>query len=388
MTDSPVLPIRRNTLIGVLCIVLALTLGWYFIVYNSAPAAPVEGRWRGAWEQPAPVRVVAVSEGSLDVQIQSIGTVTPLNTVNVRSRVEGVLTEVLFKEGGQVTQGDLLALIDPQPYQARFDEAEGVLLQTRARLENARVDLELYEKLHQQDSIALQQLNGQRALVAELEGSLKANQAKLEDARLQLLWTGIKAPLTGKLGLRQIDAGNLVSTGDADGLVTIAQLDPIAVMFSVPEGRVQTLQQALMSSQALQVEALDRDGQRVLAKGKLTTLDNQIDTATGTLRVKAQFDNAENTLFPNQFVNVRLHLQTLESVITIPEDAIQYGSSGAYVYVIDDSKAFVRPVSLGLSNKDRVVILDGLTQGELIVLEGLDRLRDGKEVLLPAREQA
>ncbi len=356
--------------------------GVWLLVGKSEP--PPEPWRRGGWDQmPTTVRVVAAAVSDLDVAIKSIGTVTPLNTVTVRSRVEGVLTKVHFSEGAEVKQGDLLAEIDPQPYRAKLAQAEGTLQQNRAQLENAKADLQLYEKLWEQDSIARQQLSSQQALVEELQGTIQANKAEVEDARLQLSWTRIEAPIAGKLGLRRMDAGNLVNTGDGDGLVTITQMRPITVTFTVPEQHVGALRSAFASGKPLQVEALDRSEQQVLASGELTTLDNQIDTATGTLKVKAQFANADDALFPNQFVNVRLGLSTLADAITIPSDAVQHGANGTYVYVVTGAKAHIRPIELGPTSNELVAVEAGLQAGELVVLEGLDRLRDGKEVIIP-----
>jgi multidrug efflux system membrane fusion protein len=277
-------------------------------------------------DQPAVVRAEAAVRGSLDVQIQSIGTVTPLNTVTVRSRVDGLLDSIVFEEGAAVEAGDLLATIDPLPYQAQLEQAQGQLQQNQARLENARSDLQLYEQLWEQDSIARQQLSDQRALVKELAGTIRANEAQVKDAQLQLSWTQIKAPISGRLGLRRVDPGNLVSSADSEGLVTITQMQPITVNFTVSEVQVHDLLTAFRSGRPLQTEAMNRDGQKRLALGTLTTLDNQIDTATGTLKVRARFGNEDNALFPNQFVNVRLRLNTLQDVVTISADAVQYGA--------------------------------------------------------------
>lgn len=383
MTDSPLFSTHRKRIAGALLLLAALAGIWYLI--GRAPPSPEPFR-RGGWDQPAAVRTVIADRGSLDVEIKSIGTVIPLNTVTVRSRVEGVLTRVLFTEGAEVEQGTLLAEIDPAPYRARLEQMEGQVLQNQAQLENAKADLSLYEDLYQQDSIARQQLSSQRALVAELSGALKSNNAQMEDARLELSWTRIEAPIAGKLGLRRVDPGNLVAANDSEGLVTITQMRPIAVHFTVPEVDVPALRRALRraSSQGepLRVEALDRTERNVLATGELLTLDNQIDTSTGTLRAKARFKNGDDALFPNQFVNVRLRLDTLASVITIPADAVQYGSRGTYVYVVEEGRAFTRPIILGPVADNRVAVTDGLAEGELVVLEGLDRLRDGKDVIL------
>ena len=381
MTDSPSLSVRHKRLIGILILLLIL-VGIGYLLTRNPPSAPLPQR--SAWNQPTPVRVVPVQRGSLDVQIKSIGTVTPLNTVTVRSRVDGELTRVLFTEGSEVKQGTLLAEIDPAPYRAQLAQAEGLAQQNQAQLANAQADLELYEGLYEQDSIARQQLTSQRALVEELRGTLKANAAQVEDARLQLSWTRIEAPIDGKLGLRRVDAGNLVSSSDTEGLVSITQMRPIAVEFTVPEPDVPALRRAAASDEELTVQALDRSEQQVLASGRLHTMDNQIDIATGTLRAKAVFENGDDELFPNQFVNVRLRLRTLPSVVTIPSDAVQFGSRGTYVYVVnaDESKAYTRLVTLGASADGRVAVTEGLAEQELVVLEGLDRLRDGREVVI------
>ena len=381
MTDSPSLSVRHKRLIGILILLLIL-VGIGYLLGRNPPSASLPQR--GTWDQPTPVRVVPVQRGSLDVQIKSIGTVTPLNSVTVRSRVDGELTRVLFTEGSEVEQGTLLAEIDPAPYRAQLAQAEGLAQQNQAQLANAQADLELYEGLYQQDSIARQQLTSQRALVEELRGTLKANAAQVEDARLQLSWTRIEAPIDGKLGLRRIDAGNLVSSSDSEGLVSITQMRPIAVEFTVPEPDVPALRRAVASGEVLAVQALDRSEQQVLASGRLHTLDNQIDIATGTLRIKAVFENGDDELFPNQFVNVRLRLQTLPSVVTIPSDAVQFGSRGTYVYVVnpDENKAYTRLVTLGATADGQVAVTDGLAERELVVLEGLDRLRDGREVVI------
>jgi len=366
-------------------VIAVLLFGWYQFGRDSVPAKP-ENMRRMGWDAPAVVRVETAALGSMAVQVKSIGTVTPLNTVVVRSRVDGVLDKLVFAEGAAVEQGELLAEIDPRPYQAQLEQAEGQLQQNRAKLENARADLVLYDKLWEQDSIARQQLSDQRALVNELGGTIRADQAQVDDARLQLSWTQIEAPIAGKLGLRRVDQGNLISSGDTEGLVTITQMQPIAVNFTVPEVQLQALRSAVQRGDGLQVEALDRSEQKVLATGELTTLDNQIDATTGTLRVRARFENDDNALFPNQFVNVRLRLNTLADVVTIPTDAVQFGTDSNYVYVIEDDKAYVRPVVLGDSADDRVVVISGLQAGERVVLEGLDRLRDGKQVTIPAAE--
>ena len=374
---------RVKWLLLLAAIVAALVFAWYQF---SGSAAPAPMSHRMAFGAPAVVRVEPAQRSELDVQIKSIGAVTPLNTVIVQSRVNGVLERVVFEEGSAVEQGDLLAEVDPLPYKAQLEQAEGQLQQSRATLENARADLALYETLWEQDSIARQQLSDQRAMVNELLGTVRANQAAVDDARLQLSWTRITAPLSGRLGLRKVDQGNLVTGSEAEGIVSITQMQPIAVNFTVPEVDVPALRSSFRGEEPLKVEVLDRNDQQVIATGNLTTLDNQIDTATGTLRVRGQFANDDEALFPNQFVNVRLRLSTLRDVVTIASDAVQFGNSRTYVYVVEDSKAYVREVTLGASADGRVAVTSGLQAGEQVVLEGLDRLRDGKEVVIPDAE--
>lgn len=378
--------LSRARLWWVLALILLLAGLWYLL--SRSPSAPTGMMARSAWDGPVAVRVVPATAGDLAVQVKAIGTVTPLNTVTVRSRVEGELTQLLFEEGAEVARGDLLAEIDPQPYRVALAQAEGQHQQNQAQLAGAEEDLALYRRLHEQDSIAHQQLNQQVALVNQLRGTLKANQAQIDHARMQLSWTRIEAPIAGRLGLRRIDPGNLIGTGDADGLVSITQMRPIAVLFTVPEAQLDGVRAALASGETLKVEALDRNGDQTIATGRLLTLDNQIDIATGTLRLKAEFGNDDSRLFPNQFVNVRLRLRTLPDAITIPTDAVQYGSRGTYVYVVRDDKSYLRPITLGPIDGDRVAVLDGLTDGELIVLEGMERLREGRDVIVVEGDSA
>lgn len=362
-------------------VAVLLFLVWFFLIREpEAKRPPPPNPWMG----PTPVHVVTASRSDLKVHLKAIGTVTPLNTVTVRPRVGGPLVSMKFKEGQTVKVGELLAEIDPAPYQVKLQQAEGALQETRAQLKNAQDDLSLYERLVTNNSIARQQYDKQKALVEQLQGALKSQAAQVEDARLQLSYTRITAPIAGRTGLRNLDVGNLVNANDSNGLVTITQTQPIAVVFTIPENQLIPVRQAFAAATAnnqhLAVEAWDRSEQNLLANGELTTLDNQIDTATGTLRLKAQFANADDGLFPNQFINARLHLQTLDGAVTIPADAVQYGSKGTYVYLIDDGKAQMRPIKLGALEADRIAVLEGLNEGEQVVLEGIDRLWPGKDV--------
>jgi multidrug efflux system membrane fusion protein len=334
-----------------------------------------------------PVRVEPVLRRDLAVHLRAIGTVTPRNTVTVRSRVEGQLLKVHFQEGQQVAAGQLLAEIDPLPYEIRLAQAEARLRQNRAQLLTAKADLERVRQLHAQTLMSQQQLEAAQALVADREGAGAADQANVDDARRQLAYTRIEAPLSGRLGLRQVDAGNLIRPGDAGGIVVITQTRPINVLFTVPEQELPKVLEPLRAGQGLPVEAWDRAEQQRLAAGLLNTVDNQIDLATGTLRLKAEFPNDDEKLFPNQFVNVRLRVRTFKDAVVVPVAAIQYGSRGTYVYLVtEDSLAAVRDVVLGPAEEGMQSVLQGLSGGERVVLEGIDRLREGRPVTIVAAD--
>lgn len=358
---------------------------------QSAAGKPAAGQRPGGqrpagaamnpWAMPVPVRVIAAGSSDLKVQIKAIGTVTPLNSVLVQSRVSGPLQQVFFKEGQKVEAGQLLAQIDPADYKVQLAQAQGQKDQNVAQLKSAEQDLERFSKLKEQNTIAAQQMNAQQALVNQLKGAIKSNQAAIDAAALQLSYTQIKAPISGRLGLRAVDPGNLIQANSAEGLVTITQSSPIAVVFTIPETQLQQVRNAFRSGSALSVEAWDRAEQMPLASGTLTTLDNQIDIATGTLKLKAEFANQNEELFPNQFVNVRLNVAVQSGAVTIPQDAVQYGAQGTYVYMIDDNnKAQIRLLKLGAVDNGLVAVEEGLKAGDQVVLEGLDRLRPDREV--------
>ncbi len=364
--------------LGLLVIVLLL---WWFW-----PSPPAEQKGRGPWGRgdggPVPVRVAPVEQGDFAIQLKALGTVTAYNTVNVRSRVDGELVKVFFAEGQMVKAGDLLAVIDPRPYEVALQQAEGTLQENRAQLQNAEIDLKRYQGLYAEDSIAKQTLDTQLALVNQYRGTLQANQAAVNEAKLNLQFTQIRAPISGRLGLRQVDVGNLISSGDTTPLVVITQTLPIAVSFTLPEGDLpQVLKARASGREPLVVEAWDRSERQLLATGELESLDNQIDTTTGTVRMKARFANADEILFPNQFVNVRLRVETRRQASLIPAAALQYGSRGTFVFVVGaDDKVSVRSVQAGPSDGERTLIEEGVALGERLVLEGTDRLRDGAKV--------
>lgn len=337
------------------------------------------------------VAVVAepARQGDFPIYLNGLGTVTALNTATIRSRVDGELIRVAFQEGQVVRQGDLLAEIDPRPFQAQLMQAEGQLLRDEALLKNAQLDLERYQTLLEQDSIAAQQTATQEALVRQYRGTVETDRGLIADAKLQLTYTRITAPFTGRLGLRLVDKGNIVKTSDTNGLVVLTQIQPITVVFTLPEADLPAVMKRLRAGETLPIEAYDRSGNTRLSLGKLVAVDNQIDIATGTIRFKAQFDNKDHALFPNQFVNVRMTVDTLRDVTIIPAAAIQRGTPGAFAYVVKEDKTVsVRSLKLGPAEAEKVAVLEGLKPGEQVVVDGIDKLREGARVELVNREPA
>lgn len=387
---------RRTTLVVTALVLLAVGAGlWSWVLKPAShgatapagmPPPPGAGGPGGhGGMSPVTVSVVSAEQGAFPVVIRAVGNVTPYNTVTVVPQVEGRLLRVHFQEGAHVQAGQLLAELDPRALQASLDEARGTQAQNQAELKNARSDLARYERLYRQDSVSRQQLETQRALVRQLQARSSTDQAKVDNARVQLGYTKIHAPVAGRLGLLKASIGAMIGPSTTDGLVSIVQTDPISVIFGVPEVQLTALRNAMAAAgNGLAVEAWDRSEQGRLASGRLTTLDNQIDTTTGSLRVRARFDNPGETLFPNQFVNIRLTLQTLPKAVSVPVDAVQFGTQGNYVYVVRDDKAHVQVVKLGATTADRVQIVEGLAAGERVVLEGMDRLRNGSAVKIVA----
>ena len=372
--------------LAVLAVVLAaIALGAYFFSFNEktpSPSKAAKGKTaRGGFDpgRPTPVAAQAASIGDVAIYLHGLGTATPIRTVTVRSRVEGELLRVAFKEGEFVKEGQLLAEIDPRPFQVQLMQAEGQLARDQALLANARKDLERYEMLFKQDSIARQEVDTQASLVRQYEGAIKADQSQVASARLQLDYARIHAPISGRLGLRQVDPGNVVRPSDTSGIVVITQLQPIAVVFSIPQDQLPLVLKR--RNEKLPVEAWDRENRQRLATGTFMTVDNQIDPATGTIKVKSAFENSDGLLFPNQFVNVRMLVETRRGAVTIPMAALQRGAQGHFVYIVkDDGTVSVRPVKLGPAEGTRVAVDEGVAAGERVVVDGLDRLREGARV--------
>jgi len=367
-------------------VLIALAAGGYWAIDFGAidfVRRPVtaDGARGGGGERAIPVTVAAAARADVPVVLDALGTVTSLRTVTVRSRVDGQLLRVNFREGQTVKAGEVLAEIDPRPFQVQLEQAQGQLARDRALLENARLDLERYRTLVAQDAASAQQLDTQQALVRQYEGAVKTDQGQVDNARLQLAYARITAPFSGRLGLRLVDPGNLVRAGDANGLVTITQVQPIGVTFALPEKDLAPVLARYREGKPMTVQALDRDQRQVLATGRLTTLDNQIDLATGTLKMKAEFANADGALFPNQFVNARLRIDLLAGATVVPTAAVQRGAPGTYVYLLQpEGTVALRRIETGPVDGERIVVARGLAPGDRVVIDGVDNLRDGARV--------
>jgi multidrug efflux system membrane fusion protein len=330
------------------------------------------------------VGIAKAQIGSIPITVDALGTVTPLANVTVRTRIAGVLEAVDFHEGQMVKKGQRLALVDPRPYQVAVEQAQGQLAHDEAALANARLDLKRYQTLLSQDSISSQQVDTQAAVVKQDEGQVVADKAALDNAKLNLAYCTITSPVDGRIGLRKVDPGNFVQTGDANGVVVVTTVAPIDIEFTLPEDYLPQLQARLRAGAKLPVTAFDRARVTQLAQGEFLTLDNQVDTTTGTVHAKARFKNADGSLFPNQFVNVRVLVDTLNNVVTIPTSAVRHGAPGDFVYTVSpDKTAHVRVVKLGPEAGESIAVLSGLNPGETVVTEGGDRLKDGGQVLLP-----
>jgi multidrug efflux system membrane fusion protein len=361
-----------------LSIVLLLAVGAYLLWPKISGGAPSK-----AGKGPAAIPVVTATsrKGNIGLYYSGLGTVTPLATVTVRTRVDGQLMSVRYREGETVHKGDLLVEIDDAPYRAALTQAEGQLMRDNAALENARIDLIRYQQLVPQKAIPEQQLATQQATVHQDEGVVKLDEGQIEAARVNLAYCKIAAPVTGRIGLRLVDSGNIVQTSDATGLVVITQMDPISEIFTISEDQLQVVLKKMAAGQALEVDAFDRDAKTKVAQGSLTTLDNQIDPTTGTLKLRATFVNAKGTLFPNQFVNARLLVQEKRGVTLVPTAVVQRNSQATYVYVVTpDSTVTVRAITIGTTEGNDSEVTAGLTPGEVLVLTGVDKLQEGSKV--------
>lgn len=375
---------RLRTLVGIgLGLVVVVGAGWY-ISQASAPAPTRPGGRFGAGA-PVPVGVATAAKGEIPIVIKALGTVTPLAVVTIKSQITGQLVEVNFTEGQMVQKGDLLAVVDPRPYEVALQQANGTLAKDEALLKNAQVDLARYKTLVAQDSIARQQFDTQAALVRQYEAALVTDRALVDAAKLNLTYTRIVAPVTGRIGLRQVDPGNYVTMGDSAGILVITQMQPMSVMFTIPEDVLPSVRKRLRENAVLETTVLDRAQKNTLGVGRLATNDNQIDTSTGTVRLRALFDNSDEAMFPNQFVNVRLLVDRVKDATVVPVSAIQRGQPGTFVYLVkpDDTVA-VRVVETGVTDGDKVAVVKGLDIGDLVVIDGTDRLRDGAKIRRPS----
>jgi multidrug efflux system membrane fusion protein len=383
--------IRKNRVALLVFAVVAVLLAVIFLVvrHRSQAAATGPGAGRGGQNGPVAVAVATVTPGDIQIRIPALGTVTTLANVTVRTQITGTLQKILFTEGQLVRSGDVLAQIDPRPYEAALQTAQGNLRRDQSLLANARLDLKRYEGLVKEDSIAAQQLDTQRALVDQYVGSIESDEGQVKTAEVNLAYTRIASPVTGRVGIRQVDQGNYVTPGDTNGIVVVNQVQPISVIFSIPEDNVPALLKKVRQGTAMKVEAYDKPAAVKLADGKLSSLDNAIDTSTGTVKLRAQFENADFSLFPNQFVNVSLLLDLLQNQLIMPNAAVRRGAPNGvvstFVYLVNaDRTVTVRPVTLGTVDGERVAVASGVAAGDVVVTEGGDRLRDGAPVQLPA----
>ena len=381
---------KKRGLIWLVFLVIIAGVAGYSVWRAGQPAARQGGQGRqgggpagrgGGGLGPVPVVVTKVTRSSIPVYLNGLGNVSAFYTVTVKSRVDGQLMKVDFNEGDLVKEGQVLIEIDPRPYQVQLEMAEGTQARDQALLDNAKLDLERYKVLLAADAIPKQQLDTQSALVTQYQAAIKQDTANIDNAKLQLTYAKVTAPITGVAGLRLVDPGNIVRAADANGMVVITQLQPISVLFTIPEDSLPQVTQKLRAGIHLSVDAYNRDNSKKLASGKLVTFDNQIDNTTGTSKLKAVFDNTDNALFPQQFVNMRLLVDTLTDQLVVPNVAVQNGQQGTFVYVVDeDSKVHLKPVQVGVTTETSSDILGGITDGDRVVIDGTDRLIEGAVV--------
>lgn len=369
--------------VWLLLVLLVASIAAYFFInpFNSDTAQKTDGKPDKKGKGTSSVTAEPVILADIPVYLKGLGTVTGLRTVTVKSRVDGELLSVLYKEGAMVKEGDLLAEIDPRNFQIQLMQVEGQLLRDEALLKNAQLDADRYKTLLAQDSIAAQQVATQESLVKQYQGTVATDKAVVANAKLQLSYTKITAPISGRLGLRLVDQGNMIKASDTSGLAVITQVQPIAVVFTLPEDALPAVMPSLNTGKPLAVEAFDRSGKNKLATGQLLAVDNQIDPSTGTVKLKSQFANTDGALFVNQFVNVRMLMNTLHSIPVIPSSTVQTGEKGSFVYVLkDDQTVTVRSVKLGTVQGENVAVMEGLKANELVVIDGTDKLREGAKV--------
>lgn len=366
----------RRVLWILVVLVIAAGIGYRI---HMRPAHQTSAGFRS--NGPTPVGVAAAGKGDIKVTLNALGTVTPLATVTVQTQISGQLTEVGFHEGQEVKQGDFLVQIDPRPYQAALDQAQGQLLKDQAMLKEAQVDLARYKTLAAQNSIARQQAEDQEYVVEQDEGTVKVDEAQVNNAKLNLAYCRIVAPVGGRIGLRNVDPGNYVQASGSTSIAVITQMEPITVVFPVAEDSLPAVLKRMHAGAQLTASVFDRSGTTLLGTGILYAIDSQINTGTGTVNLKAQFDNADRLLFPNQFVNVSLLVEQLHDVVVIPTAAVQRGAPGTFVYLVQgDDTVAVRPVKLGPVDGEQVEILSGLAAGDRVVVDGTDKLRDGAQI--------
>lgn len=367
-------------LLAAVCVII---IGIYVFLIKPIVQSGAARKGANTQTRTVPVTAIPAKKGDIGVYVNGLGTVTPVYTVTVRTRVDGQLMDVYYREGQSVNKGDLLALIDPRPFEVQLTQAEGQLARDQAILTNARIDLDRYRVLWQQDSISKQQFDTQEALVKQYEGAVKVDQGLIDSAKLQLVYCRISSPIAGRIGLRLVDPGNMVRTSDTNGLIVITQLQPMTVVFPIPEDNLPQVHRRFKTGAQLPVEAFDREQKERLATGSLLTIDNQIDTSTGTIKLKATFPNKLNELFPNQFVNARLLVDVRRGATIIPSSSIQRGPQGTFVYVVKEGRTVtVRPVSIGEVQGAEASIQTGVSPGESVVTDGADRLREGAKVEL------
>jgi len=384
---------RLRTLVGIgVGLAVVAVGGWYLATHSSKTStAARQGGGAGrfaAGSAPIPVGTATVAKGDIPIVLKALGTVTPLANVIVKTQITGQLQTVAFTEGQAIKKGDLLAVVDPRPYDVALQQAIGTLEKDKATLANAQVDLVRYKTLVSQESIARQQMDTQASLVRQLQATVLTDEAGVDSAKLNLTYTRIVAPTDGRIGLRLVDPGNYVTIGDATGICTITLMQPMSVLFTIPEDSLPPVRKRLKAGAVLDVTALDRAQKETLGAGKLSTTDNQVDTTTGTVKLRAMFDNADESLFPNQFVNIKLLVDTVKDAVVVPVAAVQRGNPGTFVYQVKaDDTVHVQVIETGVTDGEKIAVTKGLVVGDQVVIDGVDRLRDGAKVRKPAPNQ-